>query len=111
MIPKQGAIYLVDLDPTKGHEQSGKRPVLVLQNNVLNKNLSTIVIAPLTSNLKLKGTLTSYFLSSEICGLQKDSVILLFQVRTIDKSRLEKYVGTLSETDFNDVKKQLSYVF
>lgn len=111
MTPKQGAIYLVDLDPTKGHEQSGKRPVLVLQNNILNKNLNTVVVAPLTGNLRMKGALTTYFLPSTTSGLEKDSIILLYQIRTIDTSRIEKYVGTLSGQQFHDVKKQLSCVF
>jgi len=107
----QGDIYLADLSPIKGHEQAGMRPVLILQNNILNKNLNTIVIAPLTSNLKAKGKLTTYFLSSAVFNLKQDSVILLFQIRTIDKTRLIKKIISLDESIFYKIKEQLNYIF
>ncbi|MFA6917848.1 MAG: type II toxin-antitoxin system PemK/MazF family toxin, partial [Candidatus Gracilibacteria bacterium] len=87
---EQGDIYMANLNPTKGHEQAGMRPVLVMQNDILNKNLSTVIIAPITSNLSSKGLLTTWFLSGKTSGLNIDSVVLLFQIRTVDKLRLEK---------------------
>ncbi|MBU4332552.1 type II toxin-antitoxin system PemK/MazF family toxin [Patescibacteria group bacterium] len=107
----QGEIYLANLNPIKGHEQAGFRPVLILQNNILNKNLSTVIIAPITSNLKAKGRLTTYFLSKEISGLDRDSVVLLFQIRTLDKERLQKRVGILSKEEFREIKQQLRFIF
>ena len=107
----QGDIYLVNLNPTKGHEQSGYRPVLVIQNNFLNKNLNTVVVAPLTTNLQAKEKLTTYFLSKKETKLKKDSVVLLFQVRTIDKERLSKKVSSLKQNVFYEIKKQLNFVF
>ncbi|MBD3331020.1 hypothetical protein GF354_05875 [Candidatus Peregrinibacteria bacterium] len=108
---EQGEIYLANLNPVKGHEQAGYRPVLVLQNNILNKNLSTVIIAPITSNLKAKGRFTTYFLNKKVSALDKDSVVLLFQLRTIDKSRLEKKIKKLKETEFLGIKEQMKFVF
>ncbi|MBI2463805.1 type II toxin-antitoxin system PemK/MazF family toxin [Candidatus Peregrinibacteria bacterium] len=102
----QGEIYFADLNPVKGHEQAGFRPVLVLQNNVLNKNLNTVIIAPLTTNLKAKGFLTTYFLSKKISHLPFDSIALLFQLRTIDNCRLQKKVSLLSHEIMLAIKRQ-----
>ncbi len=82
---KQGDIFLANLNPIKGHEQTGTRPIIILQNNILNKNLNTIIIIPITSNLAAKGKMTTYFLEKNVTNLNKDSVALLFQIRTIDK--------------------------
>ena len=111
MKAKQADIFLADLNPVKGHEQSGYRPVLVLQNDVLNKNLNTIVIAPITSSMKANGKLTTYFLNKDISKLNRDSIVLLFQIRTIDKERLEKKISELKNEDFLKIKKQLRYIF
>jgi len=108
---RQGDIYLVDLNPVKGHEQSGYRPVLVMQNNFLNKNLNTVIVAPLTTNLQAKGKLTTFFLSENETKLKKDSVVLLFQIRTIDKNRLKKKISSLKQNLFYEVKKQLNFIF
>ena len=107
----QGDIYLANLNPTKGHEQSGYRPVLVIQNDFLNKNLNTVVVAPLTTNLQAKDKLTTFFLPVSDTDLKQHSVVLLFQIRTIDKNRLNKKVCTLKANIFYDVKKQLNFVF
>jgi mRNA interferase MazF len=57
---EQGDIFLADLNPVKGHEQAGFRPVLIMQNNILNQHLSTVIIVPITANLKAKGAHTQY---------------------------------------------------
>jgi mRNA interferase MazF len=108
---KQGDIYLADLNPIKGHEQAGLRPVLVLQNNILNKNLTTIITAPITSNLKAKGKLTTFFLSKKISKLNKDSVALLFQIRTLDKSRFKNKITSIKKENLNKIKKQIKFIF
>lgn len=108
---KQGAIYLAHLSPVKGHEQGGLRPVLVLQNDTLNYNLNTVVIIPLTSNLQAKGLMTTYFLPSVKSGLNKDSIALLYQVRTIDKNRLIKLVGQVLPEDFMEIRIRLTQIF
>src|SRR3989344_4959130 len=109
--PDQGDIYLARLNPVEGHEQGGTRPIIVLQNNTLNKILSTVIIVPITSNLDARGKLTTYFLSAKHSKLIKDSVILLFQIRSIDKSRLVKRVATLKPETFNEILNQLKLVF
>lgn len=107
----QGDIYLADLNPVKGHEQAGFRPVLVMQNDVLNKNLNTAIIVPITSNLQAKGLLTTYFLPKSVSELSQDSVALLFQLRTLDKKRLKKRLSSLSPEVFQKVKGQMRFVF
>ncbi len=108
---KQGDIYLTNLNPIKGHEQKGIRPVLIIQNDILNKNLSTTIIIPITSNLKAKDSLITWFLSKKESKLKKDSVMLLFQIRTIDKKRLIKKIGHLKESKCRLIKQQLNFVF
>lgn len=108
---KQGEIYLADLNPTKGHEQSGVRPVLIMQNDILSKNLNTVIIAPITSNLNAKGKLTTYFLPKEMSHLKQDSIVLLFQIRTLDKKRLQKKITKLQEEEIISIKEQLKFIF
>jgi len=106
---KQGEIYLADLNPIKGHEQGGYRPVLILQNNILNKHLNTVIVAPITTNLKAKGLLTTYFIKQK--NLKKDSIVLLYQLRTLDKTRLKKQLTSLSKYDLSSIREQLSLIF
>lgn len=108
---EQADIFLADLNPAFGHEQSGYRPILILQNNVLNKNLNTVIIAPITTNLEAKGKLTTFFIDKDSSVLSQDSVVLLFQIRTIDKRRLRKKIAKLDKESFCEIKKQLRYIF
>jgi mRNA interferase MazF len=108
---KKGEIYMADLNPVKGHEQAGFRPALILQNNILNKNLNTVIIAPITSNLKAKGLLTTYFLNKKSSKLKFDSVLLLFQIRTIDKIRLKRKISVLPSENLKEITQQLMLVF
>ena len=108
---KQGAIFWANLSPVKGSEQAGQRLVLVLQNNPLNQNLNTVLIAPLTTNLKAKGRLTTYFLDKRRTNLKKDSVALLFQLRCIDRSRLLNEQCQLNRDEFLAIKAQISLLF
>jgi len=92
---KKGDVYYVNLDPTFGHEQKGTRPVLVIQNDIANAMLSTVLVAPLTSNLKASGLPSTVTIKAGEAGLSEDSVILLFQIRTLDKRRLGRRIGPL----------------
>lgn len=111
MVIRKGDVFFCNLDPTFGHEQAGTRPVVVLQNNIANDRLNTIMVAPLTSNLKAKGYLLTVFVDAQSSGLPKDSVILLFQVRTIDKRRLERRVAHLDQQIMQKVDEALQIAF
>ena len=107
----QGHIYLANLNPIKGHEQGGYRPVLVLQNDALNKNLNTVIIVPITKNLATKGFFTTFFLDKKNTKLNWDSIALLFQIRNIDKTRLQKFICSLKREDFLRLRQQLMLLF
>lgn len=105
---KQGDIAWASLDPTKGHEQSGLRPVLILQNDLFNEHLSTVLVVPLTTNLRTKNFVSTYFLDGKKSKLKKDSVVLLHQLRCIDKSRLQKKIGEVSTEELPQIKLRLA---
>ena len=89
---KRGDIYYADLRPVIGSEQGGIRPVLIIQNDVGNKYSPTVIVAAITSKMNKAKLPTHIELSSKKYAMEKDSVILLEQVRTIDKSRLKDKV-------------------
>jgi len=93
----RGNIFIANLEPIKGHEQGGIRPVLVIQNNIYNQYSTVIIIAAITSKIFSKEYPTNVFISKEESGLKKDSTILLNQIRTIDKQRIIKKVSSLNE--------------
>ena len=92
---KRGELYFADLSPVIGSEQGGVRPVLVIQNNVGNKYSPTIIVAAITSQINKAKIPTHVELSSLEYGLPKDSVVLLEQLRTLDKRRLRDRIGVL----------------
>ncbi|MFC1768212.1 type II toxin-antitoxin system PemK/MazF family toxin [Nanoarchaeota archaeon] len=92
---KRGDIVLVNLDPVKGSEQGKTRPAVIIQNDVGNKFGSTTIIAPITSKLFLKEYPINVHLSVSESGLDKESTMLMNQVRTIDKSRIIKKISSL----------------
>ena len=95
MLVKRGELYYADLSPVIGSEQGGVRPVLVVQNDVGNKYSPTVIAAAVTSQLGKAKLPTHIALSAGDFGLQKDSVVLLEQIRTIDKRRLRERIGEL----------------
>ena len=103
---ERGDVFYADLSPVIGSEQGGIRPVVILQNNVGNHYSPTVVVAIITSQTK-KLLPTHVYIGSE-CGLVKDSIVLLEQIRTIDKKRLENFVTTLNEGIMNEIDKALS---
>jgi mRNA interferase MazF len=111
MTIRKGDVFFCNLDPTFGHEQRGTRPVVVLQNNIANDKLNTIMVAPLTSNLKARGYLLTVFVDAKSSGLPKDSVILLFQIRTLDKRRLERKMAHLDDTIMEQVDQAIHIAF
>ncbi|WFA09124.1 type II toxin-antitoxin system PemK/MazF family toxin [Tissierella sp. Yu-01] len=93
MIVKRGDIFYADLSPVIGSEQGGVRPVLVIQNDVGNKYSPTIIIAAITSQINKARLPTHIEINAPDFGLPKDSVVLLEQIRTIDKKRLREKIG------------------
>ncbi len=100
---RRGELYYADLSPVVGSEQGGVRPVLVVQNDIGNKYSPTIIAAAVTSKLTKAKLPTHIEISGHSFGLQKDSVILLEQIRTLDKRRLKERIGTLPETTMRRV--------
>ena len=104
---KRGEIYFADLSPVIGSEQGGVRPVLVVQNNVGNKYSPTIIAAAITSQLEKAKLPTHIQLPAEKFGLPKDSVVLLEQIRTLDKKRLKGKIGELPISMMTKVNEAL----
>ena len=108
MMIRRGDIYYADLSPVVGSEQGGIRPVLIVQNDVGNKFSPTVIAAAITSQ-RFKTSLPTHIqVDAQGCGLSKDSIVLLEQVRTIDKRRLKERMGNLDESDMNRVNRALS---
>lgn len=108
---KRGDIYYADLSPVIGSEQGGVRPVLIVQNDVGNRYSPTVIAAAITSQHEKSKMPTHINLNAECCGLSKDSIVLLEQVRTIDKQRLKEKMGTIDAGAMNRVDKALSVSF
>lgn len=89
---RRGDIYYANLDPVVGSEQGDCRPVLVVQNNTGNEHSPTVVVTPITGNI-MKNSLPTHVTLSKACGLEKDSLVLTEQIRSIDRSRLGNYIG------------------
>lgn len=99
----RGDIYYADLRPVIGSEQGGIRPVLILQNNVGNRHSPTVIAAPITSKMGKPRLPTHVCLNRQANGLSCGSVILLEQLRTIDKSRLRERVGALDTSEMKQI--------
>ncbi len=107
MIVKRGDIFYADLSPVIGSEQGGVRPVLVVQNDVGNKYSPTIIIAAITSQINKARLPTHIEINAPDFGLPKDSVVLLEQIRTIDKKRLREKIGRFDEDMMRSVDEAL----
>lgn len=104
---KRGQIYIADLTDVKGSEQGGYRPVLIIQNDIGNKYSPTVIVACITSRVKNNMPTHAMLIDEFREGLDKDSVILLEQIRTLDKRRLRKYIGTISSSEMDKVNEAL----
>ena len=111
MIVKRGDIYYADLSPVVGSEQGGIRPVLVIQNDIGNKYSPTVIAAAITSQINKAKMPTHIELAAKDYGLNKDSVILLEQIRTIDKRRLRENIGRIDDGLMASVNNALSISF
>ncbi|MBI5473427.1 MAG: type II toxin-antitoxin system PemK/MazF family toxin [Ignavibacteriae bacterium] len=96
MTVSRGEVWLADLNPTKGSEQSGVRPVIVFQNDVISKFSTTVLTIPLTTNLRRASPPTSVQINKGEAGLDEASVALCHQLRVLDKSRLMKRLGVVT---------------
>lgn len=104
---RRGDIFYADLSPVVGSEQGGLRPILILQNDIGNRYSPTVIAAAITSKLNKAKLPTHIELSCAEYGLEKDSVVLLEQIRTLDKSRLKEKVSTLSEMKMQEVNRAM----
>ncbi len=111
MTVKRGDIYFADLSPVVGSEQGGVRPVLIIQNDMGNRYSPTVIAAAITSRGDKADLPTHIKVSSLSSGLQKDSVVLLEQIRTLDKRRLREHMGTLSGADMQRVNDAIEVSF
>ena len=108
MLIKRGDILYADLSPVIGSEQGGLRPVLIVQNDIGNKYSPTVIVAAITSQINKAKLPTHIEISAEEYGLTKDSVVLLEQVRTIDKKRLKERVGHINDDLIPRINEALS---
>ena len=108
MTIRRGDIYYADLSPVVGSEQGGVRPVLIVQNDIGNKYSPTVIAAAITSQQFKTKLPTHISVDAAVCGLSKDSVVLLEQIRTLDKQRLKEKMGNLPETDMSRINDALS---
>lgn len=108
---KRGEIYYADLSPVVGSEQGGIRPVLIVQNNVGNKYSPTVIAAAITSQQEKSKLPTHIELPGKNCGLSKNSIVLLEQIRTLDKKRLKEKMGMLDNNEMNKIDTALSVSF
>lgn len=111
MIVKRGDIFYADLSPVIGSEQGGVRPVLIVQNDIGNKYSPTVIAAAVTSQINKAKMPTHIEIGAADYGLSKDSVILLEQIRTIDKRRLKEKIGRLDKKLMSKVNEAISVSF
>ncbi|HIZ55490.1 MAG TPA: type II toxin-antitoxin system PemK/MazF family toxin [Firmicutes bacterium] len=111
MSVKRGEIYYADLSPVVGSEQGGIRPVLIVQNDIGNRYSPTVIAAAITSQKDKAKLPTHIEINAESCGLAKNSIVLLEQIRTIDKKRLKEKMGTLDHQAMNYINSALTVSF
>lgn len=109
MIVKRGETWLADLNPTRGSEQAGTRPVLIFQNNLINKYTTTILTIPLTTNLRRASLPSCVQISKGEGGLASDSVALCHQLRVLDKTRLTRRLGAVSPKTISAIESCVKF--
>ncbi|MDQ0208562.1 type II toxin-antitoxin system PemK/MazF family toxin [Alkalicoccobacillus murimartini] len=107
MIVKRGDVYFADLSPVVGSEQGGVRPVLIIQNDIGNRFSPTVIVAAITAQIQKAKLPTHVEINAKKYGFDRDSVILLEQVRTIDKQRLTDKITHLDDNMMNSVNEAL----
>lgn len=111
MTVKRGEIYYADLSPVVGSEQGGMRPVLIVQNDVGNRYSPTVIAAAITSQRDKNKLPTHIELEPANCGLTRESIVLLEQIRTLDKRRLKERMGQLDEKSMGKIDRALQVSF
>ena len=99
----RGEIYYADLDPHYGSEQGGKRPVIVIQNNTGNKFAPTVIVAAVTSKVTKKPKQPTHVLIDRNPAFSRPSMVLLEQIKTIDKRRVKKYLGRMTRQQMDEI--------
>lgn len=107
VVIKRGDIFYADLSPVIGSEQGGIRPVIIIQNDIGNKYSPTVIVSAITSQINKAKLPTHVEISSVEYGLNRDSVVLLEQIRTLDKKRLKEKIGHMTDIDMKKVDKAL----
>jgi mRNA interferase MazF len=110
-IVKRGDIFYADLSPVVGSEQGGTRPVLIVQNDTGNKHSPTVIAAAITSQTGKAKLPTHISITGSSVGLTKDSIVLLEQIRTIDKRRLREHMGRLDEKQMTQIDNAIAVSF
>ena len=104
---RRGDIYCADLNPVIGSEQGGTRPVVVIQNDTGNKHAPTLIVATVTTKIRKKEKMPTHYLIKNNPAFSEPSVVMLEQIRTIDKSRIESYLGKASRSEMTGIDKAL----
>lgn len=106
---RQGEIWKANLNPSKGREQAGFRPVVIISGNLLNENLDVVIAVPLTTKIKkYKGN--PVLTPNERNGLKKESEMLIFHIRSISKDRLVQRIGVITKEEIGRVIKTLNHI-
>ena len=105
---RRGDIYYAELNPVVGSEQGGTRPVLIISNNIGNRHSPTVIIAAITGRTQTKAKLPTHTEVKNFEGLDRDSIVLLEQIRTVDKKRLKQYMGMMPTEAMARVDKALA---
>lgn len=105
---KRGSMFYADLNPVIGSEQGGVRPVLIIQNNTGNRYSSTVIVAAMSGKIAEKADLPTHYKVMAHDGLEDESLVLLEQIRTIDKRRLRDYIGQLGQKDMKRIDRCLA---
>ena len=108
---RRGDIFYADLSPVVGSEQGGVRPVLIIQNDMGNRHSPTVIAAAITSQMNKAQRPTQSELVGQDCGLTKDSIVLLEQIRTLDKRRLREHMGRLDGALMDEVDRAIAVSF
>lgn len=104
---RRGDIYCADLNPVIGSEQGGTRPVVVIQNDIGNKHSTTLIVATVTTKIRKKEQMPTHYLIQNNPAFSEPSVVMLEQIRTIDKKRIEGYLGKATRSEMLGIDKAL----
>ncbi len=107
---KQGEIYWANLNPTKGSEQSGKRPVVVVSGDTMNEHLPVSIVCPLSRKIKEYSSCVQ-LTKNKTNKLTENSEVLTFQVRTISQKRLDKKIGTITQAELREIIVKIGNLF